>query len=320
VGRREARLSPPDASEVVKPDSRPGARFEFSDLKRAFQRFREDEMTDHAAALTYYSLMSLAPALLACVALLGVFGQQSLITDAANYLGDAGAPPETVDAVTALIENALRNQSTAIPSLIIGVLIALNGASGAFGAAGRALNVVWRVGEGRGFVSRKANDVGFTALVLVLVLMTMVLVFLGGGLANDVFGAIGLGDTGAAIWRFARWPVALVTAMLIYAVVYFAAPNVKVHRFQFITPGAVLGVALWLIASAGFFLYVSNFSYGAAYGAFAGLVILLVWLWLTNCVLLFGAELNAQIDLRRSPELPETYDGPSLPEKVPTEK
>jgi membrane protein len=289
-------------------------------LKRALKRFQEDQMTDHAAALTYYALMSLAPALLACVALLGVFGQQSLVTDAASYLRDAGAPKQTVDTVTALIENALKNQSTAIPSLILGVAIALNGASGAFGAAGRALNVVWRVGEGRGFVRRKVNDLGFTALVLVLVVITMVLIFLGGGLANDVFGAIGLGDTGAAIWRFARWPIALITAMLIYAVVYFAAPNVKVRRFQFITVGAAVGVVLWLLASAGFFLYVSNFSYGAAYGAFAGLIILLVWLWLTNTVMLFGAELNAEIDLRRSPELPETYDGPPLPEKVPAER
>ncbi len=276
-------------------------------------------MTDHAAALTYYSLMSLAPALLASVAVLGVFGQQSLISDAANYLDEAGAPRETVEPITNIIENALKNQSTAIPSLVLGLLIALNGASGAFGAAGRALNVVFRVGEGRGFVRRKATDIAFTVLVLVLVLITLVLVFLGGGLATDVFALFGLGETAASIWKVVRWPIALVTAMLVYAVVYFAAPNVRVKRFQWISIGAAFGVVLWLIASAAFFLYASKFGYGAAYGAFAGIVILLVWLWLTNSMLLFGAELNAQIDLRRSPELPETYDGPPLPEKVPAE-
>ncbi len=288
-------------------------------MKRAFARFRNDQMTDHAAALTYYSLMSLAPALLASVAVLGVFGQQSLISDAANYLDEAGAPRETVEPITNIIENALKNQSTAIPSLVLGLLIALNGASGAFGAAGRALNVVFRVGEGRGFVRRKATDIGFTVLVLVLVLITLVLVFLGGGLATDVFALFGLGETAASIWKVVRWPIALVTAMLVYAVVYFAAPNVRVKRFQWISPGAAFGVVMWLIASAGFFLYVSEFHFGAAYGAFAGIVILLVWLWLTNSMLLFGAELNAEIDLRRSPELPESYDGPPLPEKVPAE-
>ncbi len=274
-------------------------------------------MTDHAAALTYYSLMSLAPALLASVAVLGVFGQQSLISDAATYLGEVGAPPETVDAISKLIENALANQSTAVTSLVLGLLIALNGASGAFGAAGRALNVVFRVGEGRGFVRRKASDIGFTVLVLLLVIITMVLIFLGGGLATDVFALFGLGETAATIWKIVRWPIALLTAMVIYAVVYFAAPNVEVRRFQWISVGAAFGVVLWLIASAAFFLYVATFGYGAAYGAFAGIVILLVWLWLTNSMLLFGAELNAQIDLRRSPSCPRPTTGRCCPRRSP---
>jgi membrane protein len=286
-------------------------------LKRAFARFQDDQMTDHAAALTYYALMSLAPALLASVAVLGVFGQASLITDAAKYLQDVGAPPATVSAISDIIKNALAKQSTAVVSLIVGLLVALNGASGAFGAAGRALNVVWRVEEGRGFVRRKVNDIGWTLVVLLLALVTFVLIFLGGGLVNDVFGLIGLGDTAAGLFRVLRWPAALITAMLIYAVVYFAAPNVKVKRFQWITSGAVFGVVLWLLASGGFFLYVATFGYGAAYGALAGVVILLVWLWLTNSMLLFGAELNAEIQLRRSPELPRSYDGPPLPEKEP---
>ena len=277
-------------------------------------------MPDHAAALTYYTLMSLAPALLVSVAVLGVFGQQSLIVDAEKYLFDAGAPEEAVNAISSIIEGAIAKQNTAIVSLIVGIALGLNGASGAFGAAGRALNVVWRVGEGRGFVRRKASDIMWTLIVLVLVIITMVLIFLGGSVVNDLFGTIGLGDTAAYIWRFGRWPVALLTAMLIYAAVYFAAPNVKVRRLQFVSPGAIFGVVMWILASGAFFLYVANSSYGAAYGALAGVVILLVWLWLTNLMLLFGAELNAEIDLRRSPELPQTYDGPPLPEKVPAEK
>lgn len=274
-------------------------------------------MTDRAAGLTYYSLLSLFPALLFGVAALGFFGQAGLITDAADYLRKAGAPASTVDAVTSALKSAQEQRGTAFTALIVALITSLNGASGAFGAVGRALNVVWRVEEGRGFVKKKLYDVGWTALLLVLIVITFVLIFLGGDVANDLLGTIGLGDTAAGVWLIARWPAALVFAMLVYAIVYFAAPNVEVPRFQFVTPGAVVGVVAWIVASAGFFFYVSNFSsYSATYGAFAAAVILLVWLWLTNVVLLLGAELNAVIDLRRSPELPRNYDGPSLPVKV----
>jgi membrane protein len=150
--------------------------------------------------------------------------------------------------------------------------------------------------------------------------VTFVLIFLGGGLASDVLGQIGLGDTAATIWQILRWPAALLVAMLVYAVIYYAAPNVEVRHFRWITAGAVVGVVLWIIASALFFVYVSNFSsYSATYGAFAGAIILLVWLWVTGLALLFGAELNAVVDLRRAAHLPLNYDGPVLPEKAPAE-
>ena len=299
---------------------RPGPRLEPGDFKRAFQRFQKDGITDWAAGMTYYSLMSLFPALLFFVAVLGFFGQESLIDSAAEYLADAGAPQDTIEAVTSALDSALGNRGTALTALVIGLVTSLYGASGAFGAAGRALNVIFRVQEGRGFVRQKATNILATLVAIALVLLTFVLIFLGGGLANDVFGAIGLGDTAAWIWRIGRWPLALCSAMLVYAVIYFAAPNVEVPHFRWITPGAVVGVLIWLLASGGFFFYVSNFSsYAATYGAFAGAVILLVWLWLTNIALLFGAELNAVIDLRRQPELSPAYDGPPLPERVPNE-
>jgi len=306
--------------EAVVADGRPGKRFVASDLKEAFKRFRSDQMPDHAAALTYYSLMSLFPALLVGVAVLGVFGQQSLIGDTAEYLKTAGAPRETVDAVTAALESAQSQRGAAVGALVLGLALSLNSASGAFGAAGRALNRAWRVDEGRGLVRRKANDLLWTLVVLALVLITFLLVFLGGELASDVLGLLGLGETAADAWRIARWPAALVSAMALFAVVYFAAPNVEVRRFQWISPGAVLGVLTWISSSALFFVYVTHFSsYSATYGAFAAAVILLVWLWLTNVVLLFGAELNAAIDVRRSLELPRTYEGPPLPAKEPAE-
>lgn len=275
-------------------------------------------MTDHAAGLTYYALLSLFPALLFGVALLGAFGEETLIPDSIEYMRRAGVPPEAIDPVAELLENTISSdRSTAFFSLVIGLATSLYGASGAFGAVGRALNVIWRQEEGRNFVRKKLNDILWTLVVLVLVIVTFVLVFLGGGLAEDVLGFIGLGSTAADVWSFARWPAALVTAMLIYAIVYFAAPNVKIRKFEWVTPGAIFGVLVWLLASALFFLYVKNFSsYGATYGTFAGAVILLVWLWLTNTVLLFGAEINAAAQLRRSPELPRSYEGPPLPPKV----
>ncbi|MGZ8648738.1 MAG: YihY/virulence factor BrkB family protein [Solirubrobacteraceae bacterium] len=313
-------MTPADDNGAGLEDPRPGSRLELGDFKRAFKRFSQDEMTDRAAGLTYYSLMSLFPALLFGVAALGFFGQAGLITDAAEYPRKAGAPASTVDSVTSALESAQSQRGTAFTALIVAIATSLYGASGAFGAVGRALNVVWRVEEGRGFVKKKLHDVGWTALLLVLIVVIFVLIFLGGDVANDVLGVIGLGDTAASVWLIVRWPAALVFAMLVYAIVYFAAPNVAVPRFQFVTPGAVIGVVAWIVASAGFFFYVSNFSsYSATYGAFAAAVILLVWLWLTNVVLLLGAELNAVIDLRRSPELPRNYDGPPLPAKVPGE-
>jgi len=218
--------------------------------------------------------------------------------------------------VTSALESAQSERGTAVTALVLGLVTALYGASGAFGAAGAALNRVWRVDEGRGFVKHKLQNLLWTVVLMALVLVTCVLLFLGGGLAGDVLGLIGLGDTAVEIWRIARWPAALLSAMLVYAVLYYAAPNVEVRHWQYITPGAIVGVVAWIVASAGFFLYVSTFSsYAATYGAFAAVVILLIWLWLTNLVLLFGAELNATVDQRRATHLPPGYDGPVLPPK-----
>jgi len=301
-------------------DGRPGPTIVGGDFVRAFKRFQKDRVTDHAAGLTYYTLMSLFPALLFGVAVLGLFGQQGLITDAAGFLRSVGAPSNTIDAVTSALKTAQGNRGTAVGALALGLATSLYGASGAFGAVGRALNVVWRVEEGRSFVKHKLHDLGWTLVLLALVMVTFVLIFLGGALSEFVFDQIGLGDTSAAIWRYVRWPLALMAMILIYAIVYFAAPNVEIRKWQWITPGAAFGVCAWLLASAAFFFYVANFSsYSATSGAFAAAVILLVWLWLTNLVLLFGAELNATIDLRRSPELPKNYDGPPLPAKEPAD-
>lgn len=290
------------------------------DFKAAFQRFSKDEMSQRAAALTYYALLSLFPALLVGVSVLGLFGQESLVNEAANYLKDAGAPPEVIDAVTAALGSAVRQRSTAGSALVIGLATALYGASSAFNSVGSALNRVWRVGEGRGFVKRKAANLMWTTLLILLGIVTVALIFLGGGLAHDVLGAIGLGDNVASVWNVVRWPLALLVALLMYAIVFFAAPNVEIRSWRYITPGAVFGVGATILASAGFFFYVSSFSsYSATYGAFAGVVILLIWLNLSSSVLLLGAELNAVIDLRRFPHPGAAAEDPVLPPKEPAE-
>jgi membrane protein len=180
--------------------------------------------------------------------------------------------------------------------LVLGLATALYGASGAFGAAGRALNVIAGHDEDRSFVERKAGGLAWTLLLIVLGVLVLVLVFLGGGVAHDLFAAIGLGSTAAGIWTVARWPAAILVMIVIYAIVYWAAPDAR-NRFRPFTPGAAAGVVLWGAASGGFFLFVSSFgSYNATYGAFAGVVILLVWLYLTNVALLLGAEINAVLD------------------------
>ena len=267
-------------------------------LTTAFKSFQRHKMTDWGAAMTYYLVMALFPGLLVAVSILGLLGQQSLVVDATQYLRDAGAPEDVVRAVRASLQTLIEtSQTQAGFALVLGLVIGLNGASGAFGAAGRALNVVYAVDEARGFVRRKLVDIGWTIVVIVLGITALVSVFLGGDVAKDLFGKIGLGETAGAVWTFARWFVAGAAMMLTFAVIYAFAPDVEQRRFQWISPGSVLGVVIWVLASAAFFFYVSNFgSYPATYGAFAGAVILLLWLYITSLAFLLGGELNGAIE------------------------
>jgi len=266
--------------------------------KRVIAAFRAHNMTDWGASLTYFMVMSLFPGLLIGVSLLGVFGEQSMVTDAVGYLRDAGAPSEVLGAVEKSLEDLIESSGARKGvALVLGLLIGLNGASGAFGAAGRALNVAFAVDEDRSFVRRKLWDVGWTVVVIVLAVVALVSVFLGGTVARDLFGTIGLGDTAATVWIYARWVVALAAMMVTFAIVFAFAPDLEHRKFRWISPGAVLGVLIWLLASGGFFLYVKNFSnYGATYGAFAGAVILLLWLYISSLAFLLGAELNGAIE------------------------
>jgi membrane protein len=255
-------------------------------------------MTDRAATLTYFAMMSLFPALLVGVTLLGLVGQQGLVSDATNYLVDHGVDDETANVVRRVLQNMVNASGGTLGiTLLVSVLLALNGASGAFGAAGRALNVVYGADESRGMVGRKLTDLATALVVIVLFAVVLASIFLGGQIADDLFGKIGLGSTAATIWSYVRWPVALAAATVAYGIVYGLAPDVEPRRIRWITPGAVVGVVLWIVLSVGFSIYVRNFSsYGAVYGAFAAAIVLLLWLYLSANAFLFGAELNAELE------------------------
>jgi len=267
-------------------------------LASAVKKFQADEMLDRAAGLTYYLMMSLFPALLVGVSLLGLLGDRSLVTRAVDYARDNGAPAEATDALEVLLTKTVTAAGGAVSgALALGLVIAVYGAAGAFGAAGRALNDVYGVKESRSFVPHKLADIGYTMLVIALTIVALVSVFLGGSLAGDLFGTIGLGDSATSVWRVVRWGVAIGAVLGIYALAFALAPDIAARRRRSVSPGGLVGVGIWILASVGFFFYVANFGrFGATYGAFAGAVILLLWLYISSLAFLFGAELNSVTD------------------------
>ena len=271
---------------------------------RSMKSFYDDQMTHHAAALTYYVLMSLFPAGLLALSLLVLLGQYPETYDAiVGYLRDV-APASVVDPLDRSLREALQSRGTAATALAVSIPLAFYGMTGALEATRRALNVVFELeGPGRSFLQRKTIDVLSAIVLMALVLASLVMVFVGGGFARDLFGFVGLGSTAADIWNFVRWPGAVLVAMLVFALIYYVTPDVKQRAFHWLTPGAAVAVLLWLGASVAFSLYVSRIAdVGAFYGAFTGAILLVAWLWLTNVALLYGAELNAEIErqVRRS--------------------
>jgi membrane protein len=274
-------------------------------VKRTFRAFYDDQMTHHAAALTYYALMSLFPTALLALSLLGLLGQYPDTYEAiTDYIAEV-APPSVVDPFDRSLRAALESKGTAATALAVSVVLALYGTTGALEAARRALNVVFELdGDGRGFLRRKAIDVASTVVLMTLVLASLVMVFVGGSFAEDLLGFIGLGETAAQVWSVARWPGAVIVAMLAFAFVYYVTPDVRHRSFHWLTPGAAVAVLVWTVASLALSAYVSwVVDVGAVYGTFAGAILLVAWLWLTNVALLFGAELNAEIE--REKELAE---------------
>jgi membrane protein len=269
-------------------------------IKRTAVAFYDDQMTHHAAALTYYALMSLFPAILLAVSLLGLIGQYPETYDAIiGYLRKV-APASAVVPLDSSLRGALQHKGTAATTLGFSIVVAFYGATGVLEATRRAMNVIFEVQSGRRFVTRKLVDIASTIVLMIAILATLVLIFVGGSFADDLLGFIGLGPQVAHLWSLVRWPAAVLVAMLVFAGVYYVTPDVRQRSFRSVLPGAVIAVTLWIVASAGFSIYVSRVSdVGALYGAFAGAIVLVGWLWLSNIALLFGAEVNAEIERQK---------------------
>lgn len=269
---------------------------------QAQKEFRSHQLLDNAAALTYYAVMSLFPSLLLAVSLVGLVASPTVAIDASDYILRKGASGSTADTVRQALETLTESKASgAVPALVISLVLALNGASGAFAAAGRALNKVYAVDERRGFFSRKLTDLGWTLLVLVLLSIVVGAIFLGGDIADDLLGTIGLGESGKTAWSVARWPLALLAIIAVFAIVYSYAPSLEARRRRWLTPGAVTAVLVWALTSVLLSIYFKNFaSYGATYGAASVIIVLMLWLYVTAIAFLFGAELNVVLDRRRA--------------------
>lgn len=270
-------------------------------LKRTVREFNEDDLVDRAAALTYYGVLSIFPALLALVSVLGLIGRRATqpLLDNLTKL----APGPARDILATAIQNLQKSQGAGGLLFVVGLATALWSASGYVGGFMRASNAIYEIGEGRPIWKTAPIRLGVTIAFGVVLVATLVTVVATGSLARQLGDVLGVGSTAVTVWGFVKWPVLLVVVSLMFAILYWAAPNVKQPGFRWITPGSVLAVVLWVTVSALFAFYVANFgSYNKTYGALGGVIIFLVWLWLTNIAILLGAELNAELERGRQIE------------------
>ncbi len=285
----------PDSPEELDRDSWKGV------LKRTIREFKEDDLTDWAAALTYYGVLSLFPGLLLLVSILGLAGS-SATQPLIDNLGSV-APGPAKEIATNAIEGLQSSQGAAGFAAIVAIAAALWSASNYVGAFMRASNAIYEVQEGRPFWKVRPLQLGVTLVMVLLLALCAVAVVISGPLAETVGDVVGLGSTAVMVWNIAKWPVIALVFMLMLALLFYAAPNVKHPRFRWITPGAIAAVVLWLVASALFAFYVANFgSYNKTYGTLGGVIVFLTWLWISNIAVLLGAELNAETERGRQIE------------------
>ena len=277
-----------------------GKRSWFGTGRRVVSGFRDDNVTDWAAALTYYAVLSIFPAFIALISILGLVVDPQTITRVITDIVAQLGPTSAVDTFTGPIEDISNNQSTAFLGLVVGVAVAIWTASNYVGAFMRASNSIYDREEGRPFWKLRPLQLIITLTLVLMAALVVLALIVSGPIAEAVGNVVGLGSTAVTIWDIAKWPVLLVVVMLMLAVLYWSAPNAKPAGFRWISPGSVVAVLLWIAASAGFAIYVANFgSYDKTYGTLGGVIVFLVWMWITNIAVLIGAELNAETERAR---------------------
>jgi membrane protein len=276
----------------------------FATLKRTATEFMEDNLTDWAAALTYYGLLALFPALIAMVSLIGLVGDPKSTTSTLTEIITSIGPKSAAQTFSGPIESITSNQSAAGFAFVAGLAVALWSASGYVGAFMRASNIIYETPEGRPFWKLRPLQLAITLVMIVLMAILALALVLTGPVVDAVAGPIGLGDTAVSVWNIAKWPAMVAIFLLMVAILYYASPNVKLRGFKWVTPGSLVAIVVWAIASAAFAFYVANFgSYDKTYGTLGGLIALLVWFWISNLAILFGHQLNAERE--RSLEIEE---------------
>jgi membrane protein len=279
----------------------PGA---WATLKRTATEFQEDNLTDWAAALTYYGLLSLFPALIAMVSLLGLFGDPKTTTASLTEIITSIGPESAAQTFEGPIESIVSNQSAAGFAFVLGLAVALWSASGYIGAFMRASNIIYETPEGRPFWKLRPLQLAVTLVMIVSMALLALGLVLTGPVVEAVAGPVGLSSTAVDVWNIAKWPVMVAIFIVMVDLLYYASPNVKLRGFKWVTPGCLVAIVVWAVASAAFAFYVANFgSYDKTYGTLGGLIALLVWLWISNLAILFGHQLNAERE--RSVEIEE---------------
>jgi membrane protein len=289
----------PDAPEKVEDPTDLEKRSWLYVLRKTFREFSADQCTDLAAALTYYAVLALFPAAIALTSLLGLVGRGTEAVDQVlSILGDLGASG-VVDSVGPTLRELSHSQSAGL-GLVLGLAGALWSASAYVGAFGRAMNRIYEVGEGRPIWKLRPAMLLLTAMLVVLAAVALLGLLVTGPVAEEIGDALGVGSTAVLVFDIVKWPVIALVVVAIVALLYYFTPNVRQPRFRWVSVGAALAIVTWALASAAFGFYVANFSsYDKTYGALAGVIVFLLWLWLTNLALLFGAELDAELERGR---------------------
>lgn len=291
----------PDPDDERKPDSPPevSKRSWKYVLRKTLREFIHDECPDRAGALTYYGVLALFPGLLALASLLALVGQGRQAVDAVFGILEGVAPAEVLEVVREPLEEFSSSPAAGL-GFITGLVLAIWSASGYVGAFSRAMNRIYEIEEGRPFWKLRPMQLLVTIVSLVLVVVIAVILVVSGPVTDAVGQALGLGEAVQVVWSLAKWPLLAAAVVLIIALLYYATPNAKQPKFRWISLGAVVAIVMLVIVSAGFALYVANFSnYDRTYGSFAGVIVFLLWLWLANCALLFGAEFDAELERGR---------------------